>query len=261
MQAVRASDFSIAQFRFLERLLIVHGSWCYKRVSKFILFYFYKNMANVLTEYFFAYFCAFSGQILFADWLSLGYNAVYTSFACIFGFSLDQDINVETIKKYPRTYEYSMLGMGFDMWKFFAWVLVAFWHAACCFFVPMFFTRGVIDDSGMAMGNWFHGTTSFSCVIIVVHIKMCLMVYSFNWLVNSFLIISLALFFISIIILCFEPVSKQFQFEMMGMVFLLFRNSKFWFAMLLTNFLAILPDMLLKIVWTLYFPQVSLVTL
>jgi P-type E1-E2 ATPase len=50
MQAVRASDFSIAQFRFLEKLLLVHGAWAYKRVSKFILFYFYKNMANVLTE-------------------------------------------------------------------------------------------------------------------------------------------------------------------------------------------------------------------
>lgn len=33
IQAVMASDFSIAQFRFLERLLIVHGHWCYKRIS------------------------------------------------------------------------------------------------------------------------------------------------------------------------------------------------------------------------------------
>jgi len=33
LQAVMASDFSIAQFRFLERLLIVHGHWCYKRIA------------------------------------------------------------------------------------------------------------------------------------------------------------------------------------------------------------------------------------
>ncbi|KMZ74395.1 hypothetical protein ZOSMA_12G00830 [Zostera marina] len=37
MQAVMASDFSIAQFRFLERLLVVHGHWCYKRISKLLL--------------------------------------------------------------------------------------------------------------------------------------------------------------------------------------------------------------------------------
>ncbi|XP_017424998.1 probable phospholipid-transporting ATPase 4 isoform X3 [Vigna angularis] len=34
MQAVMASDFSIAQFRFLERLLVVHGHWCYKRIAQ-----------------------------------------------------------------------------------------------------------------------------------------------------------------------------------------------------------------------------------
>lgn len=28
-----ASDFAIAQFRFLERLLVVHGHWCYRRIA------------------------------------------------------------------------------------------------------------------------------------------------------------------------------------------------------------------------------------
>ncbi|XP_058107673.1 probable phospholipid-transporting ATPase 4 isoform X4 [Magnolia sinica] len=30
------SDFSIAQFQFLERLLVVHGHWCYKRIAQMI---------------------------------------------------------------------------------------------------------------------------------------------------------------------------------------------------------------------------------
>lgn len=41
-----ASDFAIAQFRFLERLLLVHGHWCYRRISmmvKHISFYCHKN--------------------------------------------------------------------------------------------------------------------------------------------------------------------------------------------------------------------------
>lgn len=37
LQAVMASDFSMPQFRFLERLLIVHGHWCYKRISKMVV--------------------------------------------------------------------------------------------------------------------------------------------------------------------------------------------------------------------------------
>lgn len=33
MQAAMAADYAIAQFRFLERLLLVHGRWCYRRIS------------------------------------------------------------------------------------------------------------------------------------------------------------------------------------------------------------------------------------
>lgn len=33
-QAVNASDFAVAQFRFLKRLLLVHGRWDYRRISK-----------------------------------------------------------------------------------------------------------------------------------------------------------------------------------------------------------------------------------
>jgi phospholipid-transporting ATPase len=34
MQAVLASDFAIAQFRYLTDLLLVHGRWSYKRIAK-----------------------------------------------------------------------------------------------------------------------------------------------------------------------------------------------------------------------------------
>ena len=41
-QAVMAADFAIAQFRFLTPLLLVHGRWSYKRISRMICFFFYK---------------------------------------------------------------------------------------------------------------------------------------------------------------------------------------------------------------------------
>lgn len=34
MQAVMASDFAIAQFRYLKELLLVHGRWSYIRITK-----------------------------------------------------------------------------------------------------------------------------------------------------------------------------------------------------------------------------------
>lgn len=50
LQAASASDYSIAQFRFLLQLLLVHGAWNYDRSVKVILYSFYKNICLYIIE-------------------------------------------------------------------------------------------------------------------------------------------------------------------------------------------------------------------
>ena len=38
LQAARSADIAISQFRFLTKLLLVHGTWSYQRLSKLILY-------------------------------------------------------------------------------------------------------------------------------------------------------------------------------------------------------------------------------
>ena len=60
-QAVRSADYAISQFRFLQRLLLVHGRWAYRRISWMICYYFYKNVILVFSEIYFAFFNGYSG--------------------------------------------------------------------------------------------------------------------------------------------------------------------------------------------------------
>ena len=46
MQAVIASDFAMGRFHFLQKLLLVHGHWCYSRLARLILYFFYKNVVR-----------------------------------------------------------------------------------------------------------------------------------------------------------------------------------------------------------------------
>jgi len=62
-QATLASDYSLGQFRFLERLLLVHGRWSYYRMCKFLRYFFYKNLAFTLCHIWFGFFCGFSAQV------------------------------------------------------------------------------------------------------------------------------------------------------------------------------------------------------
>ena len=43
--AVRAADFAFAKFRFLQKIILVHGHWFYYRASMLIHYFFYKNIA------------------------------------------------------------------------------------------------------------------------------------------------------------------------------------------------------------------------
>ena len=94
LQAACASDYSIAQFRFLKRLLFVHGSWNYSRMCKLILYSFYKNICLYVIELWFAIYSGWSGQILFERW-SIGlYNVVS------YRFILYNYYNIHTCIKY-----------------------------------------------------------------------------------------------------------------------------------------------------------------
>jgi magnesium-transporting ATPase (P-type) len=62
-QAVRCSDFAFARFRFLRRVLLVHGHWYYWRVSTLVQYFFYKNITFITPAVFFAIFSAYSTQV------------------------------------------------------------------------------------------------------------------------------------------------------------------------------------------------------
>lgn len=51
LQAARSADVAIGQFRFLRKLLLVHGSWSYQRISRVILYSFYKNITLYMTQF------------------------------------------------------------------------------------------------------------------------------------------------------------------------------------------------------------------
>ncbi|KAG8423079.1 drs2 neo1 protein [Metarhizium acridum] len=50
LQASRISDYSIAQFRFLQQLLFVHGRWNYLRTGKYVLATFWKEILFFLVR-------------------------------------------------------------------------------------------------------------------------------------------------------------------------------------------------------------------
>ncbi|CAJ0958408.1 unnamed protein product [Ranitomeya imitator] len=83
MQAVMSSDYSFAQFRYLQRLLLVHGRWSYIRMCKFLSYFFYKNFAYTLVHFWYSFFNGFSGQTVYDTVFIALYNLLYSSLPII----------------------------------------------------------------------------------------------------------------------------------------------------------------------------------
>lgn len=63
MQAVLSSDYSIGQFRDLQRLLLVHGRWSYHRMCKFLRYFLLKNFTFTFVHLCYAHFCGLTAQV------------------------------------------------------------------------------------------------------------------------------------------------------------------------------------------------------
>jgi len=92
MQAVNASDFAIAQFRYLKVLLLKHGRYNYIRMSSLIIYNFYKNIFMSMGQYWFNINNGFSGQKYYTEIGIQSFNTPLTFFPILLYAVYDMDV-------------------------------------------------------------------------------------------------------------------------------------------------------------------------
>ncbi|KAF1986865.1 phospholipid-translocating P-type ATPase [Aulographum hederae CBS 113979] len=125
LQASRVADYSIAQFRFLSRLLLVHGRWNYVRTSKFILFTFWKEMFFYMMQALYQRKNGYSGTSLYEEWSLTVLNTLFTSLCVIVMGIFEQDLSAGALLEKPGLYAYGQNNRGLYMSKYLAWMFAA----------------------------------------------------------------------------------------------------------------------------------------
>lgn len=183
MQAVMASDFAVAQFQFLERLLLVHGHWCYKRIAQMICYFFYKNIAFGLTLFYFEAFAGFSGQTIYDDWYSLSFNVILTSLPVISLGVFEQDVSSDVCLEFPALYQQGPRNLFFDWHRIFGWMGNGLYSSLVIFFlnIIIFYNQAFRAD-GQTADMSAVGTVMFTCVIWAVNCQIALTMSHFTWI-------------------------------------------------------------------------------
>ncbi|CAD7087028.1 unnamed protein product [Hermetia illucens] len=167
MQAVLASDYSIAQFRYLERLLLVHGRWSYYRMCKFLRYFFYKNFAFTLCHFWFAFFCGFSAQTVFDEMFISVYNLFYTSLPVLALGIFEQDVSDKHSLEYPKLYTPGLTNALFNTQEFIRSVLHGIFSSMVLFLIPYgTYKDGVSPDGYMLSDHMTLGSVVATILIL-----------------------------------------------------------------------------------------------
>lgn len=173
LQAACASDYSIAQFRFLLRLLLVHGSWNYTRMCKLILYSFYKNICLYVIELWFAIYSGWSGQVLFERWTIGLYNVLFTALPPLAIGLFDRTYNADVMMAYPKLYHPSQSGNLYTIKIFWYWVINGTVHSALLFWLPLLMCEHDIlwmsgrEGGYLTLGNCVYTVSKRFCSIIL----------------------------------------------------------------------------------------------
>uniref|UniRef100_A0A8C6UZ29 Phospholipid-transporting ATPase n=1 Tax=Neogobius melanostomus TaxID=47308 RepID=A0A8C6UZ29_9GOBI len=194
MQAVMASDFAISRFKHLKKLLLVHGHWCYSRLANMIIYFFYKNAANVNLLFWYQFFCGFTANAMIDHWLMIFFNLLFTSVPPIMFGIMDKDVSAEMLLGLPELYR---TGQGKGEYSFFTfWIsmLDAFYQSLVAFFIPYFTYRGS-DIDIYAFGTPLNTISLFTILLhLSIEIKAWTIVHVFIILgsVTLYFIVTLA---------------------------------------------------------------------
>ncbi|KAK2593131.1 drs2 neo1 protein [Conoideocrella luteorostrata] len=171
LQAARVADYAIAQFRYLQRLLLVHGRWNYVRTSKFILYTFWKEMFFYLPTAQYQRYNGYTGTSLYQSTSLTVFNTLFTSLCTICLGIWEQDLSAETLLAVPELYVYGQRNMGLNTWKYIRWMLLAAVEGVIAW-CGVWAAYGWISPAARDEGLYALGTLVFTVGILWINWKL-----------------------------------------------------------------------------------------
>ena len=239
-QAVRASDYSIAQFSFLKKLLFVHGRECYRRNSTLICFNFYKNVLLVMPLFFYGMFSVFSGQIFYNIWLYQLFNLFFASLPIVIYAVMDREMDPAELLSNPKHYVLGLKGLLFSTQKFWQWIFEACIQSMIILVISLFalcYTPGRkhighMDPMSVA------AVMVYGMVVVYVNLKVFLFSYSHSIISVSVILFSILMYyFMSALITEWFPISDTLDnFDSYKATYMMFSNPNTYIAFIVLVF-------------------------
>uniref|UniRef100_A0A8B9BV80 Phospholipid-transporting ATPase n=1 Tax=Anser brachyrhynchus TaxID=132585 RepID=A0A8B9BV80_9AVES len=248
-QAVRNSDYAIARFKFLSKLLFVHGHFYYIRIATLVQYFFYKNVCFITPQFLYQFFCLFSQQTLYDSVYLTLYNICFTSLPVLIYSLFEQHVHPHVLQSKPVLYRDISKNAHLGYKPFLYWTILGFFHAFI-FFYGSYLLMGEdtsLLGNGQMFGNWTFGTLVFTVMVITVTMKMALETHFWTW-INHFVTWGSIVFYFIFSLFYGGIIWPFLHTQDMYFVFVqLLSSGSAWFAIILIVVACLFLDVVKKV--------------
>ncbi|KAB2017144.1 hypothetical protein ES319_D08G141600v1 [Gossypium barbadense] len=179
-----ASDFAMDQFRFLKRLLLVHGHWNYQRVGYLVLYNFYRNVVFVL--------------MLFWCIAQKKGGTYWAISPHVF------DLSHKTLLEYPKLHGVGHRREAYNLQLFWITMIDTQWQSLVLFYIPLFtYKESTIDI-------WSMGSLWTIAVVILVNIHLAMDIRRWVFITHAAVWGSIIITYACIVVLDSIPVFPNY---------------------------------------------------
>lgn len=250
LQAANAADYAIGQFKYLKKLLLVHGTWSYNRICKMIYFIYYKNITIATIQLFYTATNGWSGQLFLDRWAKALFNVLLTSAPTLALGIFEQNLPSDVLLKNPFVYAKNK---WFDLQSFFICMFNALAHAVLLSWLSMqVFGSGSFWSSGYNESYMVLGNVVYTGLILIVGLKCALHTYHWTNVTLLFVASSSILWFFVFTIISHTWSWIYVGEDMPRMIEMLFKSPTFWLFIVFVVVAVLLFDAVAVILYRIF---------
>ncbi|GMK57365.1 hypothetical protein CspeluHIS016_0401990 [Cutaneotrichosporon spelunceum] len=255
LQAVNSADYATGQFRFLKRLLLVHGHWSYFRNGTMIVNFFYKNVIGIGILFWYMFFCGWSTTFVYAYVYLLFWNVFWTLCPVIAIGIFERNADDRDLMALPELYRYSREHRYYNWPRFLYYLFEGVYQTAVGYFILHYaYVTTTTRGDGWEVYKDEMSTAMAVAAVMYANLFSGLNIDAWSWWVVF------AVWVGPFLIWVFTPIYSTvppttYVTGVYGNDIFLFRSAAFWFGWLFVTIMALLPRYLIKFAKQNIFPN------
>lgn len=217
-------------------------------MSKLILYSFYKNIALYVIELWFASISAWSGMAVFERWTIGLYNVIFTAGPPLAIGLFDRACSADVMMSNPELYQDS--SKEFSIKLFWIWIASSIWHSLVLFWLTYFMVaHDTLWANGKADGGYLcFGNILYTYVVITVCLKAALETNCWTMMTHILIWGSIVSWFAFLLIYCRLWPTFPIAADISSIDRIIFSSSIFWLGMAVIPLVALLVDIIYKLI-------------